>query len=145
MVFSLYFFPFFLLFFPPLFYIFSFFVPLINKLYFTACAERCLDTEWQCKKTCACIPRTKRCDGEKDCEYSLEKEHDEYDCTYPSKLAVITATLSYLNFAQTLLSCSQSTVLPPNTSVLGTGEKPAVFRNSGIGREYNLKKLYLGL
>ena len=31
------------------------------------------------------------------------------------------------------------TVVPPNTAVLGTGEKPAVFRNGGIRREYNLK------
>ena len=37
------------------------------------------------------------------------------------------------------------TAVTPNTTVLETGEKPAVFRNSGIGREYNLKKLYLGL
>ena len=37
------------------------------------------------------------------------------------------------------------TAVTPNTAVLGTGEKPAVFRNGGIGREYNLKKLYLGL
>ena len=38
-----------------------------------------------------------------------------------------------------------STVVPPNTAVLGTGEKPAVFRNGGIGREHNIKKPYLGL
>ena len=25
------------------------------------------------------------------------------------------------------------TVVPPNTAVLGTGKKPAVFRNGGIG------------
>ena len=30
------------------------------------------------------------------------------------------------------------TVVAPNTAVLGTGEKQAVFRNSGIGREHNL-------
>ena len=29
---------------------------------------------------------------------------------------------------------AQDTVVPPNTAVLGTGEKPAVFRNGGIGR-----------
>ena len=34
---------------------------------------------------------------------------------------------------------------PPNTTILGTGEKPAVFCNGGIGREYTLKKPYLGL
>ena len=28
---------------------------------------------------------------------------------------------------------------------LGLAKKPAVFRNGGIGREYNLKKPYLGL
>ena len=38
-----------------------------------------------------------------------------------------------------------NTVVPPNTAVLGTAEKPAVFRNSSIWREYNLKKPYLGL
>ena len=38
-----------------------------------------------------------------------------------------------------------TTVVPPNTAVLGTGEKPTVFRNSSIGREYNLEKPYLGL
>ena len=37
------------------------------------------------------------------------------------------------------------TVVPPNTAVLGTGEKPSVFQNGGIGREYNLEKPYLGL
>ena len=37
------------------------------------------------------------------------------------------------------------TVAPPNTAVLWTGEKPAVFRNDGIGREYNVRKPYLGL
>ena len=37
------------------------------------------------------------------------------------------------------------TDVPPNTAVLGTGEKPAVFRNGGIGREYKLKNPYLGL
>ena len=34
------------------------------------------------------------------------------------------------------------TVIPPNTAVLGTGEKPVVFPNGGIGREYNLKNPY---
>ena len=34
---------------------------------------------------------------------------------------------------------------PSQYCVLGTGKKPAVFRNGGIGREYNLKKPYLGL
>ena len=29
------------------------------------------------------------------------------------------------------------TVVPPNTAVLGTGEKPAVFQNGGNEREYN--------
>ena len=38
-----------------------------------------------------------------------------------------------------------NTVFPPNTAVHGTAEKPAVFRNGGIGREYKLKKPYLGL
>ena len=37
------------------------------------------------------------------------------------------------------------TAVTPHTAVLGTGEKPAVLRNGGIGREDNLKKLYLGL
>ena len=37
------------------------------------------------------------------------------------------------------------TVIPPNTADLGAGEKPAVFRNGGIGKEHNLKKPYLGL
>ena len=32
------------------------------------------------------------------------------------------------------------TVVPPNTAVLVTGGKPAVFCNSGIGREDNLNK-----
>ena len=36
------------------------------------------------------------------------------------------------------------TVVLPNTADLGTGEKPAVFQNGGIGRS-NLKKPYLGL
>ena len=31
------------------------------------------------------------------------------------------------------------TVVPPNSAVLGTGEKLAVFRNGDIGREYNLE------
>ena len=31
------------------------------------------------------------------------------------------------------------TVVPPNTTALGTGEKPAVFRNGGIEREYYLQ------
>ena len=43
-----------------------------------------------------------------------------------------------------MVSYSSGTVVPPNT-VLGTGEKPAVFRNSSIEREYNLKRPYLGL
>ena len=37
------------------------------------------------------------------------------------------------------------TLVPPNIAVLWTGKKPAVFRNNGIGREYNVKKSYLGL
>ena len=41
--------------------------------------------------------------------------------------------------------CKSYTVVPLNTAVLGTGEKPAVFRNGGIWREYNLEKPYLGL
>ena len=32
--------------------------------------------------------------------------------------------------------CPAGTVVPPNTDVPGTGEKPAGFRNGGIGREY---------
>ena len=40
-------------------------------------------------------------------------------------------------------SASAYTVVPPNTAVLGTGEKPAVSRNGRIGREYNLKKPYI--
>ena len=36
-------------------------------------------------------------------------------------------------------------MVPLNTAVLGIGEKPAGFRNGSIGREYNLKKPYLGL
>ena len=35
-------------------------------------------------------------------------------------------------------------VVPPNTANLGTGEEP-VFRNGGIGREYNLKHPIWGL
>ena len=36
---------------------------------------------------------------------------------------------------------------PSNTTVLGSWdcEKPAVFRNGDIGKEYNLEKPYLGL
>ena len=44
-----------------------------------------------------------------------------------------------------MLLRSYSTVVPLNTASLGTGEKSAVFRNGGIGREYNLKKPHLGL
>ena len=38
---------------------------------------------------------------------------------------------------------NSATVVPPYTAVLGTGvwRKPAVFRNGGIGREYNPRKV----
>ena len=35
-----------------------------------------------------------------------------------------------------ILEAIKNTVVPPNAAVLGTGEKTAVFRNGGIGREY---------
>ena len=41
------------------------------------------------------------------------------------------------------MELNSATVVPPYTAVLGTGvwRKPAVFRNGGIGREYNLRKV----
>ena len=70
--------------------------------------------------------------------------------TIQSKLASNSGAL-FPNPLRGKLPCLRGTpqimyrVVPLNTAILGIGEKLAVFRNGRIGREYNLKKPYLGL